>query len=259
MQAVLLQAPGARGASSTPPVSATPPALLDSRTQRAVRTQERRAAIAAERARDEPERQQRIQNAMEARRASQVSGTPLTTSPERKLPSSTVDDSRPYWRVGDYVRVDSCTAPGINRSDGYGFVVAVRGVGADTEIDVRYVAGDGGYLHKGISIEEAVTASLGSTFGPTSLRQHPKRRKVGSIDRFRLAVETSTTSTRKPESAKTPQAALISELQLAASTNRGKGWRRKGGSYFEPQRRNAVNWASILARIRRITKSISIK
>jgi len=132
----IIASSGDGGASSTPPVSAMPSPPSDSRALRAVRTQERRAALAARRAREELGRQQRIKTAMEARRASQGSVAPLTTPPERKPPSSTVDDSRPNWFVGDYVRVDSSTAPGINRPDGYGFVVAVRGVGADTEIDV---------------------------------------------------------------------------------------------------------------------------
>ena len=183
---------------------------------------------------------------MEARRASQASVAPLTTPPERKPPSSTVDDSRPNWFVGDYVRVDSSTAPGINRPDGYGFVVAVRGVGADTEIDVQYDAGNGGHLHKGISIEEAVTASLSFTFGSTSSRQHLKRRKVESPNRFTYAVPTSTTSARDTDSAETPQAALLRELRQAASTNRGKGWRRKDLKLGENKRLNQAEKQQLL-------------
>jgi hypothetical protein len=207
-------------ASSAGSAAASAP-VLNPEQLKAVKTTQRRATKAAARAALEPARQERIAAATVVRRAEQASDVAfeLTTAPERRE-GLRVDEEAPLWRLGEYVRVNDCTDPGIDRREGCGYVVAVRGVGEDTVIDVQYTAGDGGCTYRGIGIDDAVTASLFSLFAG----ERSERKRRASRQDIPIASETPQ---RGSEAALSPRLALVDELVSAASSGRGGGWRRR--------------------------------
>jgi hypothetical protein len=66
---------------------------------------------------------------------------------------------KPAFRVGDYVKVDEDTSANMNRPEGFGFVQAVKGVGAATLAPVKYnTCFDSGHTHHDVPFE-SITAS----------------------------------------------------------------------------------------------------
>ena len=62
----------------------------------------------------------------------------LFQSTEGKPAAGTVDNTAPYYHAMEYVSVSADTSPGKNRPWGHGYVVAARGAGTGTVVDVAY-------------------------------------------------------------------------------------------------------------------------
>ena len=87
-------------------------------------------------------------------------------SPPRKKEVHAIinyEDMKPAFRIGDYVKIEQDTSPGMNRPDGFGFVQSVRGCGAATLTDVKYdLCYDNGRIHKNISVEYITPVIFGA-------------------------------------------------------------------------------------------------
>ncbi len=62
----------------------------------------------------------------------------FSTAPERKPAIVVQDNLRSLFALNEYVKVEADTSPGMNRPEGFGFVVSVRGCGSATIADVKY-------------------------------------------------------------------------------------------------------------------------
>ena len=74
----------------------------------------------------------------------------MLSPPEKKQCNILVadDDLRPCFSVGDYVKVNADTSPGMNRPEGRGWISSIRGVGGGVQLGQF----EGG-LHRGTAIE----------------------------------------------------------------------------------------------------------
>jgi hypothetical protein len=89
----------------------------------------------------------------------------MTTAPERKPVLEVDDDMKPALNVGDYVKVDADTSLNMNRPEGFGFMVQVRGVGAATIVSVKYdCAFDSARTHHAIPFQSTTRAIFGQDF-----------------------------------------------------------------------------------------------
>ena len=91
----------------------------------------------------------------------------MFSPPEKKQCNITVayGDMKPFFSVGEYVKVVADTSSGMNRLEGFGWISSVRGVRAATLSDVQYdKAYDNGQTHKNIPVKHLTPIVFGADF-----------------------------------------------------------------------------------------------
>ena len=142
----------------------------------------------------------------------------MTTGPDCKPYAQVTADLQPYYKEGDYIKVDSDTSPNKNRARGFGFVMKATGVGSATIVEVKYdMAYDGGAMHKGVPFSATTVAIYGQNFETKTTR---KRSAPW------LYTETDEEPLPKKEKKQLPIEVLIEKLQHGARYSRKKGWHR---------------------------------
>jgi hypothetical protein len=125
---------------------------------------------------------------------------------------------RPGLPIGEYVKVESDTSPGMNRLAGYGYVTKVAGVGAATIMSVIYSLAYDSRLHHNITMNEVTPARVSADFTASSAASRLRSREDTTIK--------EDTEPALQKDIRSPTIKLIDSLKDAYSRNRGTGWRR---------------------------------
>ncbi len=144
----------------------------------------------------------------------------IKTSPERKPAIRKEDNMRSPVNLGEYVKVSGDSSPGNNRSEGFGFISKVAGVGAASMVTVKLDEIHGGSTHHGITMNDITPAIFGQEF---ALPRRDRKRKCGVV------TPTSSPEPSRPPciDRRAPIERLVDSLEAGARCpNRPKGWRR---------------------------------
>ena len=79
--------------------------------------------------------------------------------PDRKRGIVVDDDMRAALTTGDYVKVELDSSPGMNRPDGYGFILETHGVGPASTFTVKYGPVYGSLTFKRIPVSAITPAA----------------------------------------------------------------------------------------------------
>jgi hypothetical protein len=180
----------------------------------------------------------------------------MTTRTNQKFAITVDDDQKPGLLLGGYVFVSADTSPGMNRTEGFGFVKSVHSVGAATIASVKYDLAFGRQLHSEIPFKFITVAVFGQDWQCSDLessifRISKQRRPVTTVP-----VTPSPNKKWKQEPAKKepPAAKLVTRLRTSNSNNKGKGWHRIELNLLDPMKKTAAGKLPKLPRLNAIEK-----
>eukprot|EP00957_Ditylum_brightwellii_P136352 10398980-Ditylum_brightwellii.AAC.1 len=143
----------------------------------------------------------------------------FSTPVERK---PTINLNTELIRVSDYMRVSSKSCKGVNKPEGYSFVVKVEGHGVEIKISVKNNCVHDSSLHNNITIHEETPA----IFSIPSARQKNPKRQTRKPDQLTYTHDDPPKETGLDADCRSPTEKLIDELYYAACHNKRCGWRR---------------------------------
>jgi hypothetical protein len=138
----------------------------------------------------------------------------MTTRPDRKPSIKNEDNMKPAFQVGDYVEVDEDTSANMKHPEGFGFVQAVKGVGAATLASIKYdTCFDSGHTHHDVPFELITAAVYGQDFDVGRVKRAKVERGMYTPPSGSDSPKSATTN---DEDTRLPVEILVDKLAKAA-------------------------------------------